>query len=119
MFYSKDEAAKFNKNIASNNNSKSLECKTILVGNASVDEANIISRSVTFDVPLRYLNNFWRILEMLLINCKVESKLKWSNQCVSPANDNENTDADPNDIIFTIKETKLYAHVVALSAKNN
>ena len=49
----------------------------------------------------------------------MELKLKWSNQCVSSANDNENTDADPNDIIFTIKETKLYAYVVTLSTKDN
>ena len=29
-------------------------------------------------VPLKYLNNFWRALEMPLINCEVELILTWS-----------------------------------------
>ena len=28
-------------------------------------------------LPLKYLSNFWRSLEMLLINFKVDLKLKW------------------------------------------
>ena len=32
---------------------------------------------VKIAVPLRYLSNFWRSLEMPLINCKVEFSLKW------------------------------------------
>ena len=33
-------------------------------------------------VPLKYLNNFWRTLEMSLINCEVELILNWSVNCV-------------------------------------
>ena len=33
-------------------------------------------------VPLKYLSNFWRTLEMLLINCEVELILDWSANCV-------------------------------------
>ena len=33
-------------------------------------------------VPLKYLGNFWRTLEMPLINCKVELILTWSADCV-------------------------------------
>ena len=29
-------------------------------------------------VPLKYLNNFWRSLEMPLINCEISLHLKWS-----------------------------------------
>ena len=36
-------------------------------------------------------NNFWRSLEMLLINCKVELKSKWAKYCVLSAAGNDNT----------------------------
>ena len=29
-------------------------------------------------VPLKYLSNFWRFLDLSLINCKVELDLSWS-----------------------------------------
>ena len=35
------------------------------------------------------------------------------------SNGNDNTNANPNNIIFTIKDTKLYVPFVALSAKDN
>ena len=33
-------------------------------------------------VPLKYLNNFWRFLEMPLINCEINLILIWSANCV-------------------------------------
>ena len=33
-------------------------------------------------VPLKYLSNFWRLLEMPLLNCKVELSLTWNPCCV-------------------------------------
>ena len=36
-------------------------------------------------VPLKYLSNFWRTLEMLLINCEVNIILTWSSTCVITA----------------------------------
>ena len=57
---------------------------------------------------------------MSLINCKVELKLKWMNHCVLSPIDADNDDASSsNNIIFTIKDTKLYVSVVTLSAKDN
>ena len=70
-------------------------------------------------MPLKYLSNFWMSLEMSLINFKVELKLKWTNYCVLSANGNDNTDANPNNIIFAIKDTKIYAPVVIVSTKDN
>ena len=52
---------------------------------------------------------------MLLINCEVELKLKWTNHCVLSANGNDNNDVNSNNIIFGTK----YVPVVTLSAKNN
>ena len=53
------------------------------------------------------LRHFWRSLEMPLINCKVELKLKWSKYCVFSAGGTEIDidDNNANNVIFTIKGT--------------
>ena len=56
---------------------------------------------------------------MPLITCKVILKLKWAKYCVLSATGNDNTNANPNNIIFTIKDTKLNVPLVTLSAKVN
>ena len=40
------------------------------------------TRDVEIIVPLKYLSNFWRTLEMPLINCEVNLILTWSKDCV-------------------------------------
>ena len=45
-------------------------------------------------------------------NCKVELKLKWTKYCVLSAAGADSDNANPNNIIFTIKGTKLYVPVV-------
>ena len=56
-----------------------------------------------------------------MISCKVELKLRWTKHCVLSVlrNENDNANADSRNIIFTIKDTKLYVPVVTLSAKDN
>ena len=57
---------------------------------------------------------------MPLINNKIELKLKWTKYYVLPTSGNDNdNDNNANDIIFTIKDTKLYVPVVTLSARDN
>ena len=56
---------------------------------------------------------------MPLINCKVELKHKQTKHCVLAEAGNDNTNDNPNNIIFTIKDTKLYVPVATLSAKGN
>ena len=59
---------------------------------------------------------------MPLLNCKVELNLKWTKYCVFSvfsAAGNDNTNANPNNIINTIKDNKLYVPVVTLSVKDN
>ena len=53
------------------------------------------------------------------INCKVELKLKWTKSSVIAAAGVDNDNANDNNIIFTIKDAKLYVPVFALSAKDN
>ena len=62
-------------------------------------------------VPLKYLSNFWRILEMPLINCEVNLILTWSSTCVITDTNGAGT--------FAITDTKLYVPVVTLSKKEN
>ena len=40
------------------------------------------TKEVEIMVPLKYLSNFWRTLEMTLINCEVNIILTWSANCV-------------------------------------
>ena len=47
---------------------------------AQTNDDGIIN--VEIMVPLKYLSNFWRTLEMPLINCNVELILNWSANCV-------------------------------------
>ena len=88
-FYSKDEASNFNNNNANTNNFKSFKYKAKLLGNTvaqpNANHANGILINATIAVPLKYLSNFWRPLEMPLINCQVELKLKWTKHCVFSA----------------------------------
>ena len=51
--------------------------KTKIVGRTR----NNGTKSVTIRVPLKYLSNVWRTLEMPLINCQINLTLTWSNKC--------------------------------------
>ena len=50
-------------------NAPSFKYKSNLIGNT---ERNGRKNGVRIAVPLKYLSNFWRSLEILLINCKIE-----------------------------------------------
>ena len=39
------------------------------------------TKDVEIAVPLKYLSNFWRTLEMSLINCEINLILTWSGDC--------------------------------------
>ena len=61
-------------------NSSSFKYKISLLGNPLVAD-NIARRSVKIVVPLKYLSNFFRSLEMHLINCKIKLNLTWKKEC--------------------------------------
>ena len=61
--------------------SSSFKYKVSLLGNPVLD-GNITKRSVKVVVPLKYLSNFFRSLEMPLINCKIKLNLTWKKECV-------------------------------------
>ena len=72
------------------------------------------TKDVEIMVPLKYLSNFWRTLEMPLINCEVNLILTWSSTCVLISTNIPNQAA-----IFEITDTKLYVPVVTLSTQEN
>ena len=107
-----------NANVTNDDNAPSFKYKASIIGNT---EDNGRKNGVKIAVPLKYLSNFWRSLEMPLINCKVELSLKWIENCVLTsaaigANANA-TDADS--ATFKITDAKLYVPVVTLSTEDN
>ena len=60
-------------------NSESLESKVKIAGNTA---NNGNTKKVELIVPLKYVSNFWRTLEMPLIHCEVNLILAWSSACV-------------------------------------
>ena len=72
------------------------------------------TKDIEIMVPLKYLSNFWRTLEMPLINCEVNLILTWSSTCVLIATNTPNQNAT-----FAITDTKLYVPVVTLSTQEN
>ena len=71
----------------------------------------MMRNDVKIAVPLKYLSNFWRSLEIPLINCKVELSLTWNEYCVLTSLAGNST--------FTITDTKFYVPVVTLSIEHN
>ena len=88
--------------------SESFKSKIKITGktpnNNNVKDVEIIA-------PLKYLSNFWRTLEMPLINCEVNLILTWSSTCVITNSNGAGA--------FAITDTKLYVPVVTLSTQEN
>ena len=94
-----------------NNNladSESFKSKIKIIGKTP---NNGNEKDVEIMVPLKYLSNFWRTLEMPLINCEVSLNLIWSPNCVITNSTGEGK--------FKITDTNLYVPVVTLSIKHN
>ena len=91
----------------SNDNAPSFKYKANLIGNT---EANGTKNGVKIAAPLKYLSNFWRSLEMPLINCKVELSLNWYERCLPTAT---------TTATFRITDAKLYVPIVTLSIEGN
>ena len=74
-------------------------------------------------ILLKHLSNFWRSLNIPLINYEVELILTWSKNCVL-ADMTVDAAANPNIVAptgleFEITDTKLYVPVVTLSKEND
>ena len=112
--YCKDIPARDNNNLIEGftaaNLTDSFDFKAKITGRTE----NGGTKDVKIMVPLKYLSNFWRTLEMPLINCEVNLILTWSSTCVLVSTNNPNQVAT-----FAITDTKLYVPVVTLSTQEN
>ena len=100
--YCKDEP---NDNLA---DSESFKSKVKITGKTPADRN---AKNVETVVSLKYLSNFWRTLEIPLMNCEVDLILTWSTDCVIA-----NFNAEGK---FAITQTKLYVSVVILLTQDN
>ena len=95
-------------------NSSSFKYKIKLLGNITEvagNAAGVRKLNVKVVVPLKYLINFFRSLEMPLINCKIKLNLTWKKECVLSTGAGE--------AVFIINDTKMYVPVVTLSKEDN
>ena len=88
--------------------SKSFKSRVKITGKTPNNDNE---KDVEIMVLLKYLSNFWRTLEMPLINCEVNLILTWSSTCVITNSGGAG--------IFAITDTKLYVPVVTLSTQEN
>ena len=100
--YCKDEP---NDNLV---DSESFKSKIKITGNTPADGN---TKDVEIIVPLKYLSNFWRTLEMPLINCEVNLISTWSKYCVITNSTGEGK--------FKTTDAKLCVPVVTLSTQDN
>ena len=81
------------------------------------------TQEVELDIPLKYLGNFWRALNIPLISCEVSLELKWDKNCVITSLEQRQVDAGPPIVrdnaptgaTLPINDCKLYVPAVTLS----
>ena len=77
-------------------------------------------QEVELAIPLKYLGNFWRTLNIPLITCEVSLELKWDKNCVITSLKRKdigggNRDNSPTGATLAINDSKLYVPAVTLS----
>ena len=107
--FKRDEPPDDNANVAYNTTSLVYKSKLIKgTDNNSVNNVKLV-------VPLKYVSNFFRSLEMPLINCKIDLELTWRKDCmISSANA-----AAGQVVSFMILDTNLYLPIATLSTNDN
>ena len=111
-------------------NSNTFKYKNKITGNtynvaegADEHDANRVGKQdVELAIPLKYLGNFWRALNIPLISCEVFLELKWNKICIISSLEQRQVDAGPPIVNGTttaatlaINDCKLYVPVVTLS----
>ena len=130
-----DDLPAINYNADPITNSECFKYKSSIAGKTSnsnndIEQGNTKTKA-NFEIviPLKYLSNFWRSLDMPLIICEVSLTLTWSENCVltdiktqtAPAAQGDNPAREridaPTNAIFKITDTELYVPVFTLSTK--
>ena len=119
-----------NDNFANRNivNSEAFKYKNKITGNTYNVDAGAQgydvnkngTQKIELAIPLKYLDNFWRALNIPLISCEVSLELKWDKNCVITSLEQRdigggNRDNAPTGATLTINDWKLYVPAVTLS----
>ena len=129
--YYRDELGGNAKNNDNTVNSNTFRYKNKITGNtynvAADAEGYIANKNgmqkIELAIPLKYLGNFWRALNIPLISCEVSLELKWNKKCVITSLERRQVDAGPpvvrdntpTDATLAIDKCNLYIPVVTLS----
>ena len=109
--FKRDEVPANNVDLTTNN-SKSFKYKAALARKTTdaVNNTSSTVKNTKIVVPLKYLCNFLRSLEMPLTNCKIHVELNWIKNCILlSAGDSAK---------FKIIDAKLHVPVVPLSTED-
>ena len=91
----------------------------VAAGDAGHDGNRVGKQDVELAIPLKYLGNYWRALNIPLISCEVFLELKWNKNCVITSLEQRQVDAGPPAVNGTTTNAtlacKLYVPVVTLS----
>ena len=109
-------------------NSNTFKYKNKITGNTYDVDAGVQgydvnkngTQEVELAIPLKYLDNFWRALNIPLISCEVSLELKWDKSCVITSLEQKdigggNRDNAPTGATLAINDCKLYVPAVTLS----
>ena len=109
-------------------NSEAFKYKNKITGNTYNVDAGVQgyhvnkngTQEVELDIPLKYLGNFWRALNIPLISCEISLELKWNKNCVITCLEQRdirggNRDNAPTGATLAINDCKLYVPAVTLS----
>ena len=129
--YYRDELGGNDNNNDNTINSDTLRYKNKITGNTynvnadaqGYDVNKNGTQKIELAIPVKYLGNFWRALNIPLISCEVFLELKWNKNCVITSLERRQVDAGPPVVrdnaptgaTLSITDCKLYVPVVTLS----
>ena len=132
--YYRDELTNDNNNNFANRNvvnSNTFKYKNKIIGNTynvdagadGYDASKNGTQTIELAIPLKYLGNFWRALNVPLISCEVSLELKWNKNCIITSLKERQVDAGPPVVrdgaptgaTLAINDCKLYIPIVTLS----
>ena len=112
-------------------NSNTFKYKNKIIGNTYDVDAGVNgydvnkngTQKIELAIPLKYLGNYWRALNIPLISCEVSLELKWNKNCVTTSLEERPVDAgppvvrddSPTGAKLAINDCKLYIPVATLS----
>ena len=109
---------KRNRPVILKNNAPFVSCITRINGELIEDADG--TQEVELAIPLKYLGNFWKALNIPLISCEVSLELKWDKNCVITSLEQRdigggNRDNAPTVATLAVTDCKLYVQAVTLS----